>query len=262
MRAPSVLLRTHILYTAYQPVRLYSFTAKPTGKTNEQLRENNTMKKAGDAKFDLLGRIAMEKSEKLKKESKVNEERNEAKNEEKNEEKKKDKDTNSVLKKNEEEKATQKKNEPKKEKKVKKKRKLFKLKLSDFKLKEQPVGNIVGTVNDAVKIPPMDFYKGSYHWDYERIVAVSMVPLALAPFVIGIEHPYIDAIFSILLLIHCRYGFQSCIIDYIPERRFGIWHKMAMWALDLGSWLALYGVYVIETEANGLFALVCHIWGA
>jgi len=258
MRAPSALLRTHILYTAYQPVRLYSFTAKPTGKTNDPLREINTMKKAGDAKIDLLGRITMEKSEKLKKGSKVNEE----KNEEKKYEDKKDKNTNSVQNKEEEEKAAQKKNEPKKEKKVKKKRKLFKLKLSDFKLKEQPVGNIVGTVNDAVKIPPMDFYKGSYHWDYERIVTVSMVPLALAPFVIGIEHPYIDAIFSILLLIHCRYGFQSCIIDYIPERRFGIWHKVAMWALDLGSWLALYGVYVIETEANGLFALVCHIWGA
>lgn len=242
-KAPGVLIRAGLPCTAYQSIKLYSSITKPDPNTNgsakEKISPQKTAKRTETAKIDVLGEIELGTKKQLE-ESEHNSSGNslDAKKEERN------------IKKEDQ------------GKKVKKKRRLFKLKLSDFKLKPEPVGNIVGTVNDAVKTAPIDYYKGSYHWDYERIVAVSMVPLMMAPFVIGIEHPYIDATFSTLLLIHCRYGFQSCILDYIPERRFGIWHKVAMWTLDIGSWLALYGVYVIETEANGLFTLVCHMWGA
>lgn len=143
-----------------------------------------------------------------------------------------------------------------------KKSKLRLPRLKDFKLIPQPAGGIVGNVNEAVTVPEMDIYHGSFSWDYERIVATAMVPLMLTPFVFGVEHPYIDATFTSLLLLHCRYGFLSCIIDYIPKRRYGLWHKIAVWTLNLGTFLSAYGVYLIETEGNGLFTLIAHIWGA
>ncbi|ABN65231.1 membrane anchor in succinate dehydrogenase complex [Scheffersomyces stipitis CBS 6054] len=133
---------------------------------------------------------------------------------------------------------------------------------SRFKKTEQPPGYIVGTVNDAYRIPLVTYYEGSYHWTYERAIAITMVPLMMTPFVAGVEYPMIDAVFSSLVLFHCHCGFKSCIIDYIPERVYGFWHRAATRLLTLGSFVSLYGVYLIETEGNGLFDLLKNIWMA
>jgi succinate dehydrogenase (ubiquinone) membrane anchor subunit len=133
---------------------------------------------------------------------------------------------------------------------------------SKFKLTPQPAGNIVGTVNDAY-IPPMsNHYEGGYHWTYERILAVSLVPLTMFPFVGGVEHPMVDAIFLVALLFHCHAGLKSCIIDYIPSRIYSVWHRIAAKLLTLGTFLSMYGVYILETENSGLFDLVRSIWTA
>ncbi|KAG7882364.1 hypothetical protein KL905_000141 [Ogataea polymorpha] len=139
---------------------------------------------------------------------------------------------------------------------------LPRVKLEDLKLKPQPPGNIVGTVNDAYVPPAPNEYHGSYHWAYERIVTLGMAPLMLAPFVGGVEYPLVDAGMGMLLLWHCKAGFQSCIIDYIPLRVYGIWHKLAMGLLSAGTWLALYGLYVVETEQNGLCNIIYSLWQA
>lgn len=126
----------------------------------------------------------------------------------------------------------------------------------------QPPGNIVGTVNDAVPTPAPDAVHGSYHWTFERMVAVGLVPLTVLPVATGTLSPALDALFGGLLIAHCITGFQSCITDYIPTRKFPRGHKVCNWLLYIGSAGALYGVYKIETEEEGITGAVKKIWNA
>lgn len=135
-------------------------------------------------------------------------------------------------------------------------------KLPDFKIKQDPPGNITGTVNDAYVPPEFSMDKGSFHWVYERAIVVSLTPLVILPFIAGVDYPIIDSIFGSLILLHSRYGLQSCIIDYIPLRKFGFWHKLASFLLNIGTAVGLYGVYVLETEDNGVYNLVKTMWHA
>lgn len=127
---------------------------------------------------------------------------------------------------------------------------------------EQPPGHIVGTVNDAYKPPAADHYHGSYHWTYERILSVGLVPLTVVPFFAGYQSPMLDTAFCLTVLFHSHCGFKSCIIDYIPERVFGFWHRTASRLLSLGTFVAMYGIYVLETTQNGLFDLLAKLWSA
>ncbi|ODV58283.1 CybS family protein [Ascoidea rubescens DSM 1968] len=136
----------------------------------------------------------------------------------------------------------------------------IKEKIQKLKLIEQPPGYIVGTVNDAFIPPPADFYHGAYHWSYERIIGLTMIPLTIAPFVSSVDYPLMDSFLSVLLLLHCNAGFQSCIIDYIPKRVYGIWHKFAMNLLLLGTVVSSYGIYLMETEDIGLTGLISKLW--
>lgn len=131
-----------------------------------------------------------------------------------------------------------------------------------FKKIEQPPGHIVGTVNDAYKIPLVSFYEGSYHWLYERLLSMGLVPMVAFPFVFGPHYPMVDTAFCLMVLFHSHCGLKSCIIDYIPERVYGVWHKMAGALLSLGSFVSMYGIYVLETSGNGLFDLLTKIWAA
>ena len=133
----------------------------------------------------------------------------------------------------------------------------------DFsKLKKipQPPGHVVGTVNDAYKPPLSSHWEGSYHWVYEKIITIGLIPLASVPFIAGVEHPMFDSIFSVALLWHVHAGLKSCIIDYIPERVWGFWHKLAGKLLTLGTFLGMYGIYVLETANNGLYDLISKLW--
>lgn len=135
-------------------------------------------------------------------------------------------------------------------------------KLPNLRLTPDVPGNVVGTVNDAYVPPPTEFSEGSFHWAYERLVILAMTPLVVFPFVAGVDYPLIDATLGVLIAVHSRYGFQSCIIDYIPLRKFGNWHKLAMFFLNIGTCLSVYGIYLLETEENGICDLVKRIWHA
>lgn len=125
----------------------------------------------------------------------------------------------------------------------------------------QPPGGIIGTVNDAYVAPPPSKMHGSYHWTAERLVSVGLVPLVVAPFLTGTS-TLLDSSLAGLLLYHCYVGFQSCVIDYIPDRVYGIYHKVALWLLTLGTGVAGYGLYEIESKEGGLAPLVAKIWRA
>ncbi|CEP60638.1 Tim18p LALA0_S01e15544g [Lachancea lanzarotensis] len=133
-----------------------------------------------------------------------------------------------------------------------------------LKLTPPPPGGVEGNVNDPLKKPEIDFFHGSYHWDYERITAVALLPLTTIPIYLAISgsglHPMLDTALCCTLLIHAQLGLTSCIVDYIPKRRFGVWHQVAMLSLYAGTALGLYGVYELETKNNGLVDLVCKLW--
>lgn len=139
---------------------------------------------------------------------------------------------------------------------------LLKPDFSKLKKIPQPPGNIVGTVNDAYKHPLVSPYEGNYHWTYERILAISLLPLTAFQYGAGFDYPMVDTAFCVTLLFHAHSGFKSCIIDYIPERVYGFWHKAASMLLSCGTFVGMYGVYILETNENGLFDLMSRLWNA
>lgn len=139
---------------------------------------------------------------------------------------------------------------------------LLKPNFSKLKKIEQPPGDIVGTVNDAYKIPMVSPYESNYHWTYERILAFGLLPLTAFPFAMGYDFPMVDTAFCLTVLFHSHSGFKSCIIDYIPERVYGFWHRAACKLLSFGTFVSIYGIYLLETTENGLFDLVSRIWVA
>lgn len=126
----------------------------------------------------------------------------------------------------------------------------------------QPPGYIKGTVNDAQPVPKADRFHGSYHWTYERIITVGLVPLTVWPFITGSLPPMADTALGVLLVAHCQSGFGSCITDYIPKRRFPKLHPASFYLLYAGSAVALYGIYRLETEEEGLVGAAKALWEA
>ncbi|KAH3902039.1 probable Succinate dehydrogenase [ubiquinone] cytochrome b small subunit, mitochondrial [Saccharomycodes ludwigii] len=125
----------------------------------------------------------------------------------------------------------------------------------------QAPGGVKGDVNEAFVPPPVDKVHGSYHWDFERVLAVSLIPLVSLPLASGAGIPVIaDTLLSSVLLAHCYVGFQSCIIDYIPKRVYGKNHNYAMYLLTLGSLFSIAGIYHLETKENGLIGVLTSCW--
>ncbi|KAK9326274.1 CybS-domain-containing protein [Lipomyces orientalis] len=127
----------------------------------------------------------------------------------------------------------------------------------------QPPGGIVGTVNDAAKVPPPEKVHGSYHWTFERLIAIGLIPLTVAPFISDAAlAPAIDSVLVTTTLVHSYFGLQSCIIDYIPKREFGKVHDACMWLLLGGTIVTGYGFYKYETEDIGLSGTIAKVWKA
>lgn len=127
----------------------------------------------------------------------------------------------------------------------------------------QKPGGVEGTPNDAFIPPPPSKLHGSYHWDFERFLAVSMVPLVALPLATsGSISTVADTLLSTILIGHLYVGFQSCIVDYISARVYGKNHNRAMFLLSLGTLLSLIGVYKLETEENGTIGVLTSLWKA
>lgn len=127
----------------------------------------------------------------------------------------------------------------------------------------QKAGGVTGTPNDAYKPPAVDKAHGSYHWDFERFLAISMVPLVTVQLATGGSASGVaDTLLASVLLGHVYIGFQSCIIDYIPARVYGKNHNYAMYLLTLGSVFSALGIYKLETEENGIIGVVSRLWTA
>ncbi|EDO16414.1 hypothetical protein Kpol_1030p24 [Vanderwaltozyma polyspora DSM 70294] len=136
----------------------------------------------------------------------------------------------------------------------------FKKAFDKLKIIPSPPGGVTGDVNESFKPPESNMFHGSYHWSYERVTAATVLPLtsyAIYAAATGGElHPLVDGALATSALFYLQYEFKSCIIDYIPKRKFGVWHNLANYLLLGGTAVGLYGIYTLETDNNGIFDLI------
>ncbi|KAL4799139.1 CybS-domain-containing protein [Aspergillus venezuelensis] len=118
------------------------------------------------------------------------------------------------------------------------------------------------SLNDPAPIPTPHPSHGSYHWTFERIVAVGLVPLTVAPFAAGSLSPVMDAVFCSLIVIHSHVGFQASIIDYFPSRRVPKTATLLNWLLRAFTLTTAVGLYELETNDVGLTETVKRVWKA
>lgn len=67
---------------------------------------------------------------------------------------------------------------------------------------------IQGGVNDPAPVPKPDPLHGSYHWTFERLLSVGLVPLTMVPFASGSLSPTLDAVLIFGIIVHSHLGFQ------------------------------------------------------
>lgn len=63
--------------------------------------------------------------------------------------------------------------------------------------------------------------------------------------------PVIDAILATSLIVHSHIGFDSCIIDYLHERKMPVIGFAAKWLLRVATGASIWGVYEFETNDIG-----------
>ncbi|KAL2871884.1 CybS family protein [Aspergillus lucknowensis] len=121
---------------------------------------------------------------------------------------------------------------------------------------------IQGTMNDPAPIPTPHPSHGSYHWTFERLVCVGLVPVTIAPFAAGTLNPVMDAVLCSLLVLHSHVGFQASIIDYFPSRRVPKTASFLNWLLRGLTLTTAIGLYEFETNDVGVTEAIKRIWKA
>jgi succinate dehydrogenase (ubiquinone) membrane anchor subunit len=113
------------------------------------------------------------------------------------------------------------------------------------------------------KLTSTDKAHGSYHWAFERGISVALIPLTIAPFAAGSLNPVTDALLVSALVIHSHIGFDACVTDYIPTRKYGTAVSSgAKWLLRIATGTVLVGFYEFETNDVGLTEGIKRIWRA
>ncbi|CAI4218702.1 unnamed protein product [Parascedosporium putredinis] len=127
-----------------------------------------------------------------------------------------------------------------------------------------PVGPQVinKTVNDPTSWRDGDPAHGSYHWTFDRLLALGLVPLTVAPFAAGSLNPGLDAVLCATVLVHSHLGFQNIVEDYVPSRTYPKSRKACNIALGAATLLAGVGLYEFETNDVGVTEAIKRVWKA
>ncbi|EEB07311.1 TIM22 inner membrane protein import complex anchor subunit Tim18 [Schizosaccharomyces japonicus yFS275] len=123
-----------------------------------------------------------------------------------------------------------------------------------------PPQTIQGTVNDAVVFPPRSKAHGSIHWNFERVIAIMVAPQVAYALASGSSNAVLNALLACTLVPHAHLGFESCIIDYFPKRRFKVMFPLLMWVLRGFTILTFFGLYEFNSNDIGLCQAIRMIW--
>ncbi|KAL8694591.1 MAG: hypothetical protein Q9218_000773 [Villophora microphyllina] len=93
-------------------------------------------------------------------------------------------------------------------------------------------------------------------------MSAALIPLTIVPFAAGSLNPIMDAILCAGLIIHSHIGFQSVIIDYVPDKRLPKIRAMLWWGLRLATLTVAIGFFEFETNDVGLTEGIKKIWFA
>ncbi|ODA78424.1 hypothetical protein RJ55_05805 [Drechmeria coniospora] len=121
---------------------------------------------------------------------------------------------------------------------------------------------IEGGINDPAPVPEPNAAHGSYHWTFERLLAAGLVPLTIAPFASGSLNPAMDAVLCSAVLLHSHMGFQQCIVDYVPKKKYPGLRKTTWWMLNAATVLVGVGLYGFETNDVGVTEAIKRVWKA
>ncbi|KAF9355968.1 membrane anchor subunit of succinate dehydrogenase, Sdh4 [Mortierella sp. NVP85] len=103
---------------------------------------------------------------------------------------------------------------------------------------------------------------GSYHWDFERLLSVALIPLFAASAFQG-AHPITDGLLGVVVPIHAHIGFDAMITDYLHPGKAGVLgNKLCVWGLRGATVLVLVGCYQFNTADVGLTELIKRAWTA
>lgn len=103
---------------------------------------------------------------------------------------------------------------------------------------------------------------GSHHWDFERLLSVSMIPLFAASAFSG-SHPVTDGLLGVVVPIHAHMGFDAMVTDYLHPGKVGVLGNKAInWTLRGATVLVLVGCYQFNAVDIGLTELVKKAWTA
>ena len=112
------------------------------------------------------------------------------------------------------------------------------------------------------KLPTPNQVEGSYHWDFDRLLSVSMIPLFAVSAING-AHPITDGLLGVVVPIHAHMGFDSMVTDYLHPGKVGVLgNKVFTWTLRGATLLVLVGCYQFNTADVGLTELVKKAWTA
>jgi succinate dehydrogenase (ubiquinone) membrane anchor subunit len=99
---------------------------------------------------------------------------------------------------------------------------------------------------------------GSYHWNFERGLSVITVPLLAVAFVSPL--PLVDFALGFVLPLHCHFGFDCMITDYLPVRRTKYLNLFCTWLLKITTLLSIYGCYLLNTYDVGMTQFMKNLW--
>lgn len=115
--------------------------------------------------------------------------------------------------------------------------------------------------NSTVSTQPPSSLHGSYHWLFERFVAVNTLALLTGMIVAPAEYyPWIDFGIGFTLPLHGYLGISAVITDYLHRRKYPVLYPISKFLLAVVSILASYGLYQFNTNSIGFCALIRKLW--
>ncbi|KAL8762981.1 MAG: hypothetical protein Q9184_001131 [Pyrenodesmia sp. 2 TL-2023] len=93
-------------------------------------------------------------------------------------------------------------------------------------------------------------------------MSAALIPLTVIPFAAGTLSPITDALLCAGIIIHSHIGFQSIVIDYVPDKRLPKTRTFFWWALRAATLLVAVGFFEFETNDVGLTEGIKRIWTA